>query len=268
MFTDFYSSDKRNMETKSSSDYTIEKFATKGGHGSVYFGTRKSDGKRVVIKRVHKYPGMVRDVDNSPIEVGMMKRLKDVDGICRMVEWFNYPKDYIVVMDRIENTVDLFEFIGEREGNLTEEEALTILKNVFAIALELDKRNMVHRDLKPENVLVDKTTLATTLIDFDSCTFKRLDDKPFKVFNGTPSYYPPEWFEFSECLPEPMTVWSLGLLLHAMVKCYIPDRDEITCKEPLTFSDVSEKVKVLLERTLAKETRFRYTFAELKAALE
>lgn len=244
-------------------EYTVGRFIGEGGHGHVYEGYRKSDKKKVVIKQISKN----RHAEGEPpIEVEMMKKLENVDGICRLIEWFEQKRDYIIIMEKTENAVDLFNFIGERGDKISEKDSLIIFKNVFKSILALDDKNLVHRDLKPENILVNRDTLETTLIDFDSCTYKR--DRPFKVFNGTEIFYPPEWFISRRCSAEPMTVWSMGLVLYSMIKGDIPFScvDDITDKQ-LDFSGFSEPIGDLIRCMLIREEKYRYGYEDLRRAL-
>lgn len=244
------------------SEYFVGKSVGEGGHGQVYSGFRKSDKKEVIIKQIYKS----KSDKGTPVEVEMMKSLENVAGVCRVIEWYENPNDYIIIMEKMENAVDLFDFISERGDKISESESLIIFKNIFRIVLDIDEQNFVHRDLKPENILIDKITLKTTLIDFDSCTAKQ--DAPFTKFNGTAMFYPPEWYINNMCSAEQMTVWSLGLILYNMITGDIPfsKPSDIINIEP-DYNKFSSAIGDLIRCMLIKEERYRYGFEDIRLAL-
>lgn len=240
-----------------------------GRYGIISYGVRNHDNLDVVIKQVEKSRHLVYFTDGTtPMEVGMLEYLKEIDGVCQMIEWFESDDEYVVVMKRAHDYIDLFDFIGVHGDKLPEDMALTILNNLLTIVLDIDGKNVVHRDLKPDNILIHKESLKLILIDFDSATFKRPHDEPFKCFNGTRHYYPPEYYITHTYRAEPMTVWSLGVILYEMITGYAPFQNKIqivnTC---LDYKNVSERIEQILRCTLMKDSEQRYTFEELRSEL-
>lgn len=245
-------------------DYTLGSLIAEGGHGMVYDGYHNSDNKPVVVKIIQRSR---HDNEEEPTEVTIMKMLAHVDGVCKVIDWYQQNLECRIIMEKLENVTDLFYYIDSLPGNkIPESVALKIFRDLFNTVLILDEMNLVHRDIKTENILINKTTLKTTLIDFDSCTFNR--NKPFRVFSGTSIYYPPEWYINKMCSAEPMTVWSLGLVLYNMITGRLPFDYvyEITTSE-INFSEFSSPVEDLLRCMLIKEEQYRYGYHDIQRAL-
>ena len=60
---------------------------------------RKSDGLEVAIKEVLKDIGMISE-DNIPLEVALMQQVKDVPGVIKLLDNFDAPDSFYVVMER------------------------------------------------------------------------------------------------------------------------------------------------------------------------
>ena len=72
----------------------------------------------------------------------------------------------------------------------------------------------MHRDVKLENILFDQNR-NVKLSDFGFSVHSK--DKRLKIFCGTPSYMAPEIVMRREYKGRPVDVWSLGVLLYAML---------------------------------------------------
>lgn len=79
---------------------------------------------------------------------------------------------------------------------------------------------MVHRDVKLENVLLDSAR-NLKLIDFGLSAFMSAGKK-LRVHCGSPSYAAPEIIARHLYDGPPVDVWSLGVVLFAMVTGYLP----------------------------------------------
>lgn len=79
---------------------------------------------------------------------------------------------------------------------------------------------MVHRDIKLENILLDGNR-AMKLIDFGLAAFYA-PDKKLRVHCGSPSYAAPEIVARKMYEGPPVDVWSLGVVLFAMLAGCLP----------------------------------------------
>ncbi|KAK9981144.1 hypothetical protein ABG768_000707 [Culter alburnus] len=104
-----------------------------GGFGSVYAGTRRSDGLPVAIKYVTKGRMNKRlKVEGQgllPLEVALMTRVNSAPAcpnVLQLVEWFDCPTDYIMILERPVPCQDLQSFY-EENGCLDESLAKKVL---------------------------------------------------------------------------------------------------------------------------------------------
>lgn len=199
-----------------------------GGFACVFSGQRLSDGQEVAIKhianeRVGKWTRLLDEVDPVPMEIVLLQRLTEVGGhrgIVRLVDWFQVKgQGFLLVLERPPHSQDLFDFITER-GALPECLARRFLGQIVDSLLFMHAHGVLHRDIKDENILVDTRTLDVKIIDFGSGTL--LKETPYSDFDGTLVYSPPEWILNGSYHAEPLTVWSLGVLLFDMVCGDVP----------------------------------------------
>merc|ERR1712227_1094536 len=191
----------------------------RGGFGTVFSGIRLQDKTRVAVKEVYKAKIIKKMADGKmPLEVALMDQVKNVPGVIKILDWFEMPESFFIVMERCEGQ-DLFDFISEH-GALKETQARILFKQLLETVLMCHNNGVLHRDIKDENILIDAANNKIKLIDFGSGTY--LHDGVYNDFEGTRVYAPPEWIKYRRYTADGMTVWSLGVLLHDMVCGDIP----------------------------------------------
>ncbi|XP_053800599.1 uncharacterized protein LOC128789102 isoform X1 [Vidua chalybeata] len=199
-----------------------------GGFGTVFSGIRLSDGSPVAIKRVARESVLqwveLPDGTCVPMEIVLMEKVgSDCHNIIQLLDWFELPDSFVLVMERPEASQDLLQFLQEHEF-LCEGMARWLFYQVLEAVRHCTACGVLHRDIKPENLLVAPESGDLKLIDFGCGTF--LQEQAFTWFAGTHAYSPPEWICLGCYHGHGATVWSLGVLLYVMVCGSLPFRDD------------------------------------------
>jgi len=231
----------------------------KGGFGVVYAGERRSDGVEVAVKQVAR--SRVREWAQLhgrpvPMELKLLLEVQGVPGCVRLLDVYERPDCYIFVLEKPSRVMDLFDYIS-KETRLQEQVARGFFQQVVEMVRACQDRGVVHRDIKDENLLVNLDTLQLTLIDFGSGGWVQFGD--FTKFDGTRVYSPPEWVEQGRYQWEPLTVWSLGILLYDMLAGDVPFQDdgEILHGELRFPVGLSRNARSLVRGCLARDERAR-----------
>merc|ERR1711953_1056788 len=199
--------------------YKLEEVIGKGGFGTVFAAIRKRDKMQVAVKEVYKAKIIKKTADGkTPLEVALMEQVQNVEGVIRILDFFEMPESFLIVMEKF-HCQDLFDYISER-GALSEAKARLMFSQLQDTVLMCHNNGVLHRDIKDENILIDVKTEQIKLIDFGSGTY--LHDGLYNDFEGTRVYAPPEWIKYRRYTADGLTVWSLGILLHDMVCGDIP----------------------------------------------
>uniref|UniRef100_A0A914YE07 Serine/threonine-protein kinase 1 n=1 Tax=Panagrolaimus superbus TaxID=310955 RepID=A0A914YE07_9BILA len=105
-----------------------------------------------------------------PLEIALLYHCRAIKGVVSMLDWFERPDGYIIVMERPKPACDLFDFISDR-GALDEPVARALFKQIVLTTIGCARKRVVHRDIKDENIIIDTTTGKLKLIDFGSGAF-------------------------------------------------------------------------------------------------
>ncbi|XP_052434395.1 serine/threonine-protein kinase pim-2-like [Carassius gibelio] len=93
--------------------------------------------------------------------------------IVQMIEWFDQPHQFIIVMEYPHPCQTLLEFTMCHGCCLDESVARGLMRQAVLAAKHCIERGILHNDIKTDNMLVNTETLQLKLIDF-SCS-KRIN---------------------------------------------------------------------------------------------
>ncbi|XP_063276276.1 serine/threonine-protein kinase pim-2-like [Prinia subflava] len=234
--------------------YRLGSLLGRGGFGSVYSGTRVSDGAPVAIKCVPRDRirlwGELPNGARAPLEIVLLDKVSaGCAGVIQLLEWLYLRNSFLLVLERPERCQDLSAFLAERRF-LPEEEARALFRQVLEAVRHCTSCGVLRRDIKPENIRLDLATGELKLIDFGCgafCCLQAVDegeeesqlpsryipkssaapvslpvtaflqDTAYTQLAGTLSYSPPEWIHQQRYHGKAATIWSLGLLLYHLV---------------------------------------------------
>lgn len=162
---------------------------------------------------------------------------------------------------------ELYEYLLAQH-QLSVEETQSIFGQVCGAVSYIHSKGIVHRDLKLENIFLDRKNNAK-LGDFG---FTRENDKPLlSTWCGSLSYCAPEVVRGDKYQGEAVDVWSLGVILFALLSGHLPfddDVDSVTTQmilnnKPVYPTSFSSAVIDLLDKMLNKDPEQRPTASEV-----
>ena len=161
----------------------------KGGAGEV-FEARDDRGERVAVKVLH--------ANLEEDELAHKRFLREVrvcsqinhPHVVKLLDWGQHGNCFYLVMELLEG-----ESLGQllrRQGKLTPEELLELLKPLAAALQTLHDQGIVHRDIKPDNIFLRKLR-GPALMDFGIAAGRDLTRATVTGISlGTPTYMAPE----------------------------------------------------------------------------
>jgi len=164
---------------------------------------------------------------------------------------------------------DLLEFINSKK-RLTEEEAREIFIQLIEALEYTHNKNIIHRDIKLENILLSENN-EVIVGDWGFAGYWS-NDKKIKCNWGSIFYAAPEIFIGQEYTGPEIDIWSLGVVLYAMITGRLPftgaNNEEVAMniiegnfKLP---SSCSKSLSNLLRSMLTVDSRFRINMNDIK----
>ena len=155
-------------------------------------------------------------------------------------------------------------------GRLPLEKVQRIFTQLVGAVTYVHTLSCVHRDLKLENILLDKNE-NVKLVDFGFTREYEGKASYLQTFCGTICYSAPEMLKGERYAGEKVDVWSLGIILYALLTGELPfdDDDDMVTKhkilsmEPKWPDDMLPDVKALVASMLSKRPLIRPTLADI-----
>ncbi|KAI7792302.1 putative serine/threonine-protein kinase pim-3 [Triplophysa rosa] len=207
--------------------YEIGKQLGQGGFGTVYEGTRVRDGLKVAVKIVRKKEHVIKDYMDIPGYPEPIPREVYLQMLACKGEYVPVIVQFLDWQDRLDHYV------------------------------------MVLEDIKMENLLINPCTLDVKLIDFGCGDL--LKNSAYTEYMGTRVYTCPEFIKTGKYHGKPATVYSLGVLLFALVCGKFPDRlDRHRINKKIWHKDgLSEECCDLIQACMEKNPEKRIQLEEI-----
>lgn len=214
-------------------NYAMGRFLGEGAFSKVYEATNRDTQEKYAIKIFPKSNLKDQnDVDHFQREVDAMAYLR-YDNLVAMHDFFWDETNFYLVIDYCPGG-DLFSYIIEHE-KLNEPIAALLFKQIIGAIAYCHSFGVAHRDLKPENILITNFP-NLKLTDFGLCGYIS-QQKLMQTFCGSPCYCAPECLCRVQYDGRLSDVWSLGVLLFAMV----------TGEHPWTVSNTSLMLRQIMK---------------------
>ncbi|KAI8612311.1 kinase-like domain-containing protein, partial [Chytriomyces sp. MP71] len=204
------------------SNYRLEKTIGQGTYGKVKLGTHITTGEQAAVKVIEK------------AQIKSSKQVARLQREIRFLKLLHHPHivkvydvietdDFIYIIMEYAVGGELFDYIVANK-RVKEREARAFFRMVLSAIDYCHKNAVIHRDLKPENLLLDSQK-TIKIIDFGFGNNYRLDSQ-LDTFCGSPFYAAPEMILGKKYIGPEVDVWSLGVILFALLCGHLPFDDD------------------------------------------
>ncbi|BCR97689.1 non-specific serine/threonine protein kinase [Aspergillus luchuensis] len=245
-------------------NYTLGRLIGKGSFGKVYLASHKlTNGSKVVLKSSSK------EDRNLAREIHHHRQFLH-PHIARLYEVIVTEKLVWLVLEYCPGD-ELYNYLL-RHGPLPVDKVKRIFTQLVGAVAYVHSKSCVHRDLKLENILLDKHE-NVKLCDFGFTREYEGKASYLQTFCGTVCYSAPEMLKGEKYAGEKVDVWSLGIILYALLAGELPfddDDDQVTkariLGEEAIFNDkFPDDAKALINLLLSKRPLIRPSLDEILA---
>uniref|UniRef100_UPI0037E89166 maternal embryonic leucine zipper kinase n=1 Tax=Semicossyphus pulcher TaxID=241346 RepID=UPI0037E89166 len=202
--------------------YEVYETIGSGGFAKVKLGRHILTGEKVAIKIMNK-KDLGDDLPRVKVEIEAMKNLSH-QHVCRLYHVIETSSQIFMVLEYCPGG-ELFDYIIAKD-RLSEEETRLFFRQIVSAMAYVHSQGYAHRDLKPENLLIDEDQ-NLKLIDFGLCA-KPKGGLGYELMTccGSPAYAAPELIQGRAYIGSEADVWSMGVLLFALLCGYLPFDDD------------------------------------------
>ena len=252
-------------------EFILREKLGEGAFGSVRLGINKQTGEKVAIKILEKIK-LTRSTDKVRLrrEISILKKLRH-PNIVQLYSVIETQHQIFLIMEYVKGQ-ELYQYILLNK-KMSEEEACFYFKQIISGIEYLQKLKISHRDIKSENILIEQNTKKIKIIDFGlSNTYGDKDNELLQTACGSPFYAPPEMLKGELYRGFGVDIWSVGIVLYAMICGFLPFEGEdnnILFQKIIdgNFSiptHVSKQGRELLYQLLNKNPKKRITVSQIK----
>jgi serine/threonine protein kinase len=249
-------------ELRTVGNYALGRLIGKGSFGKVYLATHKlTNGSKVVLKSAKK------DDANLAREIHHHRQFLH-PHIARLYEVIVTESLVWLVLEYCPGD-ELYNYLLDK-GALEPAKVQKIFTQLVGAVSYVHNKSCVHRDLKLENILLDKYE-NVKLVDFGFTREYEGKSNYLQTWCGTICYSAPEMLKGEKYAGEKVDVWSLGIILFALLAGELPfdDDDETVTKtrilkeDPKYPDNFPPQAKELCQLLLSKRPLLRPTLADI-----
>lgn len=173
-------------------------------------------------------------------EVAILRRLAAASEVrarancVHFLDLFDSGSLLCLVFEHIRG-IELLETLSSRPSGLGEDVAGPLFASIAQSVEMLHAHGVVHLDLKLENVMIDYNTRTVRLIDFGFAEYVgEHEERLLTTACGSVNYVPPEMLLTKKFSGKKADVWSLGIVLFALLTNEFPfdgETDEATFRQ-------------------------------------
>ncbi|KXH30094.1 hypothetical protein CSIM01_00808 [Colletotrichum simmondsii] len=251
-----------NKDLSSVGNYTLGRLIGKGSFGKVYLASHKlTNGSKVVLKSANKGDSnLAREIHHHRQFVH--------PHIARLYEVIVTENLVWLVLEYCAGD-ELYNYLLEH-GPLPVHKVQKIFAQLVGAVAYVHQQSCVHRDLKLENILFDKHE-NVKLVDFGFTREYEGKSNYLQTFCGTICYSAPEMLKGEKYAGEKVDVWSLGVILYALLCGELPfdddddtvTRTKILSEEPKFPDHLPTAAIPLLKSLLSKRPLLRPSLPDI-----
>ena len=204
-------------------------------------------------------------------EVAIMRSFKHTH-IVRCYDLIQDKRRYYIIMEYVkgQNLIDYI--INHTTNGLPEEQARRYFAQLVSAISYCHSQFITHRDLKLENIMLDSSCDKIKLIDFGLSTRLHEDGSKHNTWCGSPMYAPPEICSHDVYTSPQVDIWSLGIILYAMLSGRLPfggkndaetARSVCRCRYQIPVH-IPDMASDLIQRILRKNPKKRATLNQIR----
>ncbi|CRK13375.1 hypothetical protein BN1708_010773 [Verticillium longisporum] len=253
-----------NKDLKSVGNYTLGRLIGKGSFGKVYLASHKLiNNSKVVLKSANKTDSnLAREIHHH--------RQFIHPHIARLYEVIVTENLVWLVLEYCPGD-ELYNYLLS-QGALPVYKVQKIFAQLVGAVSYVHQQSCVHRDLKLENILLDKNE-NVKLVDFGFTREYEGKANYLQTFCGTICYSAPEMLKAEKYAGEKVDVWSLGVILYALLCGELPfdddddavTRNKILTEDPKFPEHLPADAVSLMKSLLSKRTLLRPSLPDILA---
>ncbi|HEY0243638.1 MAG TPA: protein kinase [Gemmatimonadaceae bacterium] len=258
------------LESALSSRYRVDRELGRGGMATVFLAMDLRHDRKVALKVLHPELSSSLGPDRFLREIKLAARLNH-PHIVPLYDSGEAGGFLYYVMPLVEGESLRDRLL--RDGRLSTEESLQIVRGNASARDYAHRQNIVHRDIKPENVMLQDGEALVTDFGIAKAVSVASGDTLTQtgMMVGTPAYVSPEQAAGEAEIDGRSDQYSLACVLYEMLSGRKPftgaTAQAVLSKrfsEPVpsireVFRDATPEIESALQRALAKDTRERFS---------